>query len=524
MTAIVTAIEISAKPPGGGAATIIRAGTAHGIGLRDGEREDFPALLLAHPTFEFGIFAAGRLDGPTVTDFGSLTLNNTGSRFDALEGLVGGHWTVTAWELTIEGDDALMEVLPLGDLDAIDPVFSGSCGTPRRSLSAFEIPLRSPLRGFDRPLETDTFPGTNDGTEGDRGEAALANQVRPTTLGYCLHVPAPASNAPAHRHQVNDGPIEEIVDAYLNGDTAAHTTSLATGIYTYSVNPADLVRSADVRGDKTGGVYRSTAGDLIALLATTRAGVASVDAADLATVNASCPEEVGFFAATRTTARAAADYLARGGKVYYLTDPLGVLRMGVLSAPAGPPVVELEKAHLQRIVDDGDLEIVPIAQHASIEEADPASLGDDGGLPIWRVVVRGRRHWVGGLAANQIAQILDADTKEELRQEWREAVAEAPEVKVAFPDAAQIVIETGFTDLAHMQAAANLELAIRRWPQQLVRIRTADRYLAPWLLGKTVSLKHPRYGLSAAPLFRVMRRMRQAGSSTLDLWRPVVTP
>lgn len=521
MTATVTLVEIVASPPGGGEPLTIRAATAATVGLRAGQRRNFPALVSGHPSFEYGIFAPGRLDGPTAADFGTVRLNNRSGRHDALDAYVGGVWAVLAWQLDLPPGDPMFA----GDLDVIEPIFAGAAGVPTRGLGAIEIPLRSPLRGFDRALEDETFPGTNAGASGNGGEPALANTVRPTTLGYCLQVPAPAANEVAKRYQVHNGPIEAIDGAYLNGEVAAHTVDLASGIYTYTVGTGSLIRSADVRGDKAGGVYRSTAGSLIAHLATTRAGIASVDADDLAAVEADRPQQVGFYAGGRATVRQAGDFLVRGAQLYYLVDPLGALRMGVLSAPAGPPAVSLRQSQLRRVSGDDDIELLRIAPHGAIVRDDPASLAEDGGMPVWRVVVRGMRHWVGSLSDDQIAAGLDDETRSDLRQEWREEASEDPAVKAAWPDAGEIVLETGLTSRVDMLAAAARELAIRKWPQQLARVSVADRYLrdAGWLIGKTISLTHPRYGLSAGVLFRVMRRVRSAGVSTLDLWRPVVS-
>jgi hypothetical protein len=517
MNALVTLVELIATAPGGGAGRTVRTATRNAVALRGESRRDFPADLQGHPTFEWGIFAAGRLDGPTVADFGALTLVNRSGGYDDLLPLIGGAWTITAWQIELADDQELA-----GDLDVLAPMFTGRCGVPRSSLAIVEIPLRSPLRGFDRALETSTFAGTNVGTTGDEGEPALANQVRPTTLGYCLHVPAAISNGPAHRQEVNNGPVEAITGAFLNGEVTAHTTDAANGRYTYSVNPATLARTAHVRGDKPDGVYRSTAGDLISSLATARAGVASVDAGDLAVVNAARPHEVGYFTSTRTTIRTAADFLGLGGEIFYLVDPAGILRMGVLEAPSGDPAVTLTQAHLREVADGSDLEFVPIAPHGSIEEVDPASLGDDGGLPVWRVVCKGMRHWVGGLAENQIAAGLDDDARAELRTEWREEVAEDPAVLAAFPDAAEVTLETGLTTLSDMKACADRHLAIRKHPQQIARVRVANRYLIPWMIGQTVQLHHERFDLSGGVLLRVIRRLNEGTHSVLDLWRPVI--
>lgn len=519
MRLLATLAEIVMTRPADASVRTVRAATSNLIGLRGGTRVDFPGRLLGHPTMEWSLFGTGRLDGSSQTSFGSVSLNNEGKTFDDLQPWVGGLWTIKVWQLEIPATAVEQAI----DLDNLDPVFTGRCATPSIATDVIEVPIRSPMRGFDAQLETDTFAGTNVGTAGDEGEAALAGAVKPTTLGYCLHVPGPASNEQAFRHQVNNGPIEDVVQAYANGDVAAFTEDLAAGRYGYSVNVPNLVRTAHVKGDKPDGVWRSTAGALIARLATERAGIASVDATDLAAVEAAAPQTVGYFTAARTTIRAAADFLARGSWIWFLADGLGVLRMGVMAAPDVVPVLTIQP-HM--LVKQGGRPFTLVQVGRSTEAGDDQSgllANDDGSLPVWKVTVRGRRHWVGVLADNQIAAGLPSDTIADLKREWREEPADDAAVLAAYPDADELVVDTAFTELADMASAASAIFAIRRWPQQLLRTSIRTRFAPGWLLGKTVAFEHPRLQLDGAPTFRVLRRVTAGPVTTFDLWRPLVT-
>lgn len=519
MSLFATLVEITLTKPSDASTRVIRAANANLLGLRGGERCDFPGRLLAPVSIEQSLFAVGRLDGPSQTAFGSIQLNNEGRTFDDIQPWIGGKWDVLVWHKEIRPDAFETPI----DLDALAPVFTGRAATPQVSTKVLEIPIRSPMRGFDQQLETDTFDGDNVGTTGDEGEPALAGQVKPTTFGHCLHVPGPASNEEAGRHQVNNGPIEDVPAAFANGDTAAYDEDLANGRYGYTVNVTGLVRTAHVKGDKPDGTWRSTAGALIAHLATTRAGVASVNAAELATVESAAPQTVGYFTAGRATVRAAADFLARGSRIWYLTDGTGELRMGILDAPAGEPVLTIRE-HMLADRQDQPFEIVPLARSAEAANDDSALLAnDDGSLPVWKVTVRGRRHWVGALTDDRIAAGLDADEIAELKKEWREEPAGDPAVLVAYPDADELVIDTAYLETADMQAAAASTFAIRKWPQQILRASIWSRYAPGWLLGETVAFEHPRLELSAAPNFVVLRRVTVGDVSTFDLWRPVVT-
>lgn len=518
MSLAATLVEITMTKPADGSTRIVRAATANLIGLRSAARVDFPGRLLGEVTMEWSLYGAGRLDGPSQTAFGSLRLNNEGATFDDLGPWIGGAWSVLVWHAAIAATDFETPI----DLDALDPVFTGRCAAPLLDTAVIEIPLRSPMRGFDAQLETATFAGDASGTSGDGGDAALAGQVLPTTLGHALHVPGPASNEEAGRHQVNAGAIEDVPAAYANGDAAAYTEDLANGRYGYSVNVKGLQRTADVKGDKPDGTWRSTAGALIAHLATTRAGIASVDAADLAAVETAAPATVGYFTAARTTVRAAADFLARGSRIWFLADGLGVLRMGQLAAPAETAELTIEPHMLSGLDGGKPFVLVPIARSAEAREEDSGLLArDDGSLPAWKVTVRGRRYWVGDRTDQQIAAGLDGDVIADLKREWREEPASDLGVLVAYPDADELVVDTAFLELADMATAAAEILAIRKWPQQLLRTNVWTRFAPGWLLGRTIAFRHPRLGLAAGPRFRLLRRVTAGPVTTLDLWRPL---
>lgn len=517
MTLHATLVEIAMTKPADASTRIVRAATTNLIGLRDAARVDFPGRLLGEVTMEWSMFGVGRLDGPSQTAFGSVRLNAEGLAFDDLAPWIGGQWTVLVWQVTV-APDALETPI---DLDAIDPAFTGRCAAPQLATDAIEIPIRSPMRGFDAQLETGTFPGDAVGTSGDGGDAALAGQVLPTTLGYALHVPGPASNEEAGRHQVNAGAIEDVVAAYANGDAAAYTEALADGRYGYSVNVKGLTRTADVKGDKPDGTWRSTAGALIAHLATTRAGIASVDAFDLAAVEDAAPQTVGYFTAARTTVRSAADFLARGSRIWYLTDGLGVLRMGVLAAPSGTPALTI-RPHMLSGLGGKPFALLPVALSAEARQEDSGLLAnDDGSLPVWKVTVRGRRYWVGDRTDDRIAAGLDGDVIADLKKEWREEPASELGVLTAYPDADELVVDTAFLELADMAAAAADTLDLRKWPQQLLRTNVWTRFAPGWLLGRTIAFEHPRLGLAAGPSFRLLRRVTAGPVTTLDLWRPL---
>lgn len=82
----------------------------------------------------------------------------------------------------------------------------------------------------------------------------LKGKVKPIALGEVYNIPMVVCNNNAKRLQANDGEINAFSTVYQNGLLGAmHTPNLPTGILTQSVGNLGEY-SADVRGDKTGGV------------------------------------------------------------------------------------------------------------------------------------------------------------------------------------------------------------------------------------------------------------------------------
>ena len=461
----------------------------------------FVADLAGHPTFEWSLFSEGRISGSSRASFGSLTLYNVDGKYDWMRTWRGGK--SSAIILTGYGDPRAMSP------DDFTIQVTGECGTASMDENTVSIPLRDPLRGFEETLQTTEFAGTNDGATGDESTAeALKGALKPVSLGYCLRLRPMPSNASAKRYMVNDGPIEDVVQSYAAGDVTAFTEDLAAGIYTNTTGTGNLELTADVRGAKPDGTYRSTAADLIAWLATQHAGVAEVDADDLAALNFAAPAEGGYYASNGESIREVCDELAKP-RIWYVPDGLGILRMGQLEIPAGEPVAEI-----------GPAQVGSIEGKAAVKLIEPSEPG--GSLPLHKLTLRGVRYWQT-LARDRTASGLDDEERDELAKEYRETVRQDPAIKDAWPESAEVVFYCLLTTLEALEAEADALWNIRKWPQTFVRVPVETRRYQDVRAGHPVRFWYDRYELDTPALYRVIRRKLAGPDTLLDLWRPEVT-
>ena len=184
----------------------------------------------------------------------------------------------------------------LGTMD--QAAFSLSSSQP--SQIVFRVRDRKAL--LDTPIQTVHFLGDNalpDGVEGVEDD--LQGKPKPRCYGQVFNVSPPFVNTSKLVYQVHDGLIEEIVNVYDRGvvltkgsSRASLATLLSTaptaGEWDYYLgssedgayfrlgsSPSGAI-TADVQGDKFGGVYRTTVGDLVKSIAARDGGITEFDA------------------------------------------------------------------------------------------------------------------------------------------------------------------------------------------------------------------------------------------------------
>tara|TARA_E500000318_G_scaffold46673_6_gene44019 strand:+ start:10017 stop:11534 length:1518 start_codon:yes stop_codon:yes gene_type:complete len=498
----ITLVKVTATHPQTAETRIVRVGT-HSVDRRtaaEDPEERYAADIQGDPTFEWTLFSEGRISGSSVASFGSLRLRNVDKKYDWMREWRGGAWSMEM--MMAYGDPRTIA------LDEFTLQITGACGTVSLDENFVTVPLRDPLSGFEETLQSNEFAGTNSGTTGDESTPdAFKGQLKPFALGRCLMVAPAPSNASAYRYQVHDGTMEDITQSYAGGDVTAFTKDLASGIYTNITGTGFLELTADIRGAKPDGIYRSTPADLIAWLAIERAGLSSANAVEVAALNAAAPYEVGYYASNGESLREVADALA-APRIWYVPDGLGELRMGRLETPSGSPVAEIGPAQVGGV--EGKPAVVPL------ESSEPG-----GSLPLKKLTLRGVRNWKT-LSRDRTASGLDDETRDELGVDYRETVREDPAVKLAYPEAAEGVFTCLLTTLVDLEAEADALWAIRRHPQSFWRVPVETRLYLNVRVGQVVSFSYDRYQLDTPRLYLVLRRKLAGPDMLLDLWRPEV--
>lgn len=450
------------------------------------------------------LWGSSGLFGAVAINYGECVLDNADGGLDAL----AGH--------AFDGREFVLRVGPRGGAYPAQfaVVLRASTQAVECSLRTVTVRLRDALALLDRPACTALYAGTG----GAEGAAGTAQQRKPVASGTLWNAPLKLLDRPSLLYQAGLPPSghESVVVRVLDmgvdlapegGAIALGSPAVATSVtdlLTAGISsghfrvypPAGLVALGSPPAGEVTCVVRTLAagtwaqdvgsdlGTQIALLATA-AGVVSIDAADVAALDALTAVVHGVLVTDETTTLDAVGRLAASVGAWVGVDRLGVLRMGQLAAPTGP-AAEVLTVHdcfaLERVVS-----------------------GDPGrGVPVWRVTERYRPNW-GALSS--MATSLDPAAQDLLRAPWRTRVWEDASVLSRHPLASEVAIETLITGptLLPTPVEGGRRLALLAVDREVVTLEveaTAQR-LALLDLGAVVELRVPRYGWGAGKLFVV---------------------
>jgi hypothetical protein len=413
------------------------------------------------------VSADPRLAGPRVTA-GSVTLKDHDK---GLRRALADGGEVNLLALAIAGRAFTLAV---GDSDAAYGAFqiliSGKALEPVIGDDTVTVNFRDPSLDLDAPLGRTAFAGTNSAPTGVEGSPDdTKGQYKPVCYGRVRQVNLPIVNGSRPVLQAHDGEIEDIdagrdkgvgltrgaARTFANIDAAAdpaagqydyHLGGAATGAYARLVSTENRTGpfTFDIKGDKRGGTYRTTAADIAHELVSQRpATPPGVVAGDKTALNTASSAVHGFWNRDNGTVAAALNAILPGVNAKWWFDAeTGNFRMGRLAAPAGSPVmnfVRLDSVNAVRGATDADI----MAGWKLLPPAVPV---------VWRVKVNFRRFWqtqTDGLDAN-----VSAALKAQLQNEWRSAVASDAGVLTSFPGAVELTLDTCLDDEADAASLA----------------------------------------------------------------------
>ncbi len=381
-------------------------------------------------------------------------------------------------------------------------------GTPGAALSTFTTVASLTTAGLTFGHETKEFRLHNltrileaatlhderfSGEGGAGGDASLAGVLKPYCVGRVRRVPAVLMNTATRIYMVSCTPIEAIDGVAEGGasltfsgndraDYAAlaaatitpgyYDTCLAEGLFRTGASALYDI-TADVQGDKTGGVYVETRGD-IAKRIVTRSGVGltagQIDGTALAALNSAKPETCGFYWGSEITKAQALIEVMQGILGYWYINLSGSLILGFLSAPGSSPDVVYEFGN-----QTGAPEMM--------ESVRP---------PRWKTSISYQRN---NLQGGRIAGIIPDALKVVFTQDaqWASEVTETTYNK--YPSAIEKRTYSGLWDEADAQTEATAQQTLLSTPLGRWRIPIyEDPFVLAGYLGRRVGISnYPRY-------------------------------
>ena len=237
-----------------------------------------------------------------------------------------------------------------------------------------------------------------------------------------------------------------------------------------------------------------------------RAGKVGGDwsASDVTALDAALPAVTGFWTADPTTFADTLDLLAATAGGWWGVDATGVYRLKQLLAPSGTPVLSLTANDLLR-----PLALLPVTD-------------DSRGLPTWRSTLRYSRNYTVQ-SGTALAGVVADDRRNFLSLQWREARSEMVSVQATHrlaPEVSEESLLLNASDAGTEVLRRQVLRSILRHRYELVLQLNDDTKALD--LGDVVSLTHPRYGLSAGALFRIIgiEPDAMARTLTLQVWGP----
>ncbi|MBB4146020.1 hypothetical protein [Rhizobium rhizoryzae] len=469
-------------------------------------------------SFSASFFGAARTMGSAEVGYGDLVLANAdGALDDWLDYAFDGRPIVVR---RIEGRNAPFSsavTIMTGTVQSLDST------SARTSLRLRIYDRRLVL---DKPLQTSRYGGTttSGGPTAD-GNADLKDKIKPLVFGRVFSVPATPVNPFDLIYQVHDGAVASI-QAYDGGvalqagadfpsvaalQAAAivpgtFATAKALGLFRIGFSPAFDVTADVVEGASLAERYPASIASRI--MARMGLGNADRDATSFAALDAAAPVECGIFLDSETNALDAIDKVLSSVGGAIVPDAFGVFEAGRVSVPASP--VQTLTMH-DVLADGGD--------QGGGSFGVIANPDTDGGVPVWRVVIKYRQvHQVQD--RSRTAGVLTDEQRTFLAAEWREVVAEDATIKERYKLATEITLETAIANQADAQSEATRKLGLYGVNRFVLSLDAAIAEVAALTLGASVNAVLPLGSFAAGKTMLVIGRNDQRSSErvTLTLW------
>lgn len=469
----------------------------------------FIAAIMEPGSIGLHTFSDGRTSGSSQLEVGEFILANADGSFD--------DWIDYSFDgraITIRSGEVG------GDYPAdFTNVFVGTIDSVEATWDKIIIKLRDKQYVFDRPLLTTRYAGNNAlpaGLEGTPDD--IKDQVKPRVYGKCFNVTPRLVNTAKLTYQLSDGAINSIQFVYDKGDTitagANHATSAllqaatpAAGTYETCLAEGYFRLGSQPQGsltvDVTQGAAASdrTVAQIVKAIALA-AGVASGDisSADVTAMDTANSSVVGIYIDDESTFQECIDELVNSIGAYSSFDSSGVLRMAVITAPSGTPVVSL--------------------QEYDMHETPERKVPKDNGIPVYRVTINHTRLFTTITDLDGAA--ITAAMQAYFGSEYRSTKSEDTSIKTQWLLASEISQDTLLTSASDAATEAARQLALYKVRRDIYEVGVQlDIFTANNLrMNDVIELVVPRFGMDSGKLFRLIGFNLELKTNTaiLQVW------
>lgn len=396
------------------------------------------------------------LSGGGAISFGSLDLDNIDG---ALDGWLQDIWALRQIKLFLGSPNWVRS-------DFVQ-VFSGTVEdiTPR-DRDTLSLKLRDVLASLNAPISTAVLGGSSD----------MKDALLPLALGEVFNVePLLTSTTGSQIYQVSLGAVEDVLEVRDNGYPVSISKNNAAGTFTLTAQRYGQI-TCDVQGAKLSGEYRNDVGGMIAWLGTTlgdgnKLTLPDFDTAALSAFRAANTQPVGVWVSDRMNRLALMQELAASLGATVTATPLGLVQ--IVKLAFGTPTRS-------------------ITQYNMVDRSfAPSGRPDVQGA----VQLAGCRNWFpqekSGLAAS-----LSTESLSLLSDEYVSVTAQDATVLANYKQSAPEAESTYLVVESDLSAEATRRLNIWKQPRTIFKFEGFAEML-DLELGETVTITHPRLGLSA---------------------------
>jgi hypothetical protein len=407
------------------------------------------------PVLEGGFALEEDIDG--LMTFGEGRINNENGEYDSLLNAVWSNRAISVLVGDVTWSRANFISVCTGVIEDITSV----------DQSTVSIKIRDKFQRLNASL-SDAALG---------GGGANANELVPYLFGECFNITPLLTDPAALTYQFNTGTTESLIECRDNALPVSKSTGSGSFTLTYK-NFGTVTCSAQ-------GVWPADCASLIKYivknfgLAANRFTDADIDLVNFAAFTAANPAAMGIYSRSRDNLLTIVNGLAGSVGARLVMSRAGLLKLVRLSAPAGSPVATVTTAD---IIDD-----------ITLERRTQVKAG---------VTLNYCKNWT---VQKDIKAAIPVDHKDIFAQEWMKITVSNGTVATLYklPTEAEPV-DTYLLDTVSATAEANRRLALESVQHSYYSFTGGEACMG-LTVGDTISIVHPRYGMSAGVLAVVVK-------------------